>query len=36
MARDRLDAQLMDLVPELARFVRPALLGTTRMSAWHG
>ncbi|WP_353038254.1 isochorismatase family protein [Mesorhizobium sp. M1216] len=37
MTRDRLDPQLIDLVPELARFVPPALLEDKPvMSAWHG
>jgi hypothetical protein len=35
--RDRLDLQMLDLVPELARFVPPAVLeDKTVMSAWHG
>lgn len=37
MTRDRLDLQMLDLVPELARFVPPAVLeDKTVMSAWHG
>ncbi|MER9962727.1 cysteine hydrolase [Mesorhizobium sp. M0045] len=37
MTRDRLDCQLIDLVPQLARFVPPALLEDKPvMSAWHG
>jgi nicotinamidase-related amidase len=37
MTRDRLDPQLLDLVPDLARFVPPALIEDKPvMSAWHG
>jgi nicotinamidase-related amidase len=37
MTRSQLDAQLIDLVPELARFVPPASLEDKPvMSAWHG
>jgi len=37
MTRDRIDVQMLDLVPELARFVPPALVEDKRvMSAWHG
>lgn len=37
MTRDRIDLQMLDLVPELARFVPPAALeDKVVMSAWHG
>ncbi|MFC3204827.1 cysteine hydrolase family protein [Aquamicrobium soli] len=37
MTRDRIDLQMLDLVPELARFVPPAVLEDKAvMSAWHG
>lgn len=37
MTRDRLKPELLDLVPELARFVPPARIeDKTLMSAWHG
>ncbi|MEQ1956305.1 isochorismatase family cysteine hydrolase [Mesorhizobium sp. CN2-181] len=37
MTRDRLDTQLIDLVPDLARFVPPAVIEDKLvMSAWHG
>ena len=37
MTRGRLDSRLIDLVPELARFVPPALIEDKAvMSAWHG
>ena len=37
MTRDRLDLQLLELVPELQQFVPPALLEDKAvMSAWHG
>jgi nicotinamidase-related amidase len=37
MTRNQLDLQMLDLVPELARFVPPAVLeDKTVMSAWHG
>jgi nicotinamidase-related amidase len=37
MTRDRLDPRLIDLVPDLARFVPPAVLEDKPvMSAWHG
>ena len=37
MTRDRLNPQLIDLVPDLARFVPPALIEDKPvMSAWHG